>query len=133
MIFEEDRTLPAASSKHRTATPPFMAHELVDSRGFVRHLYRHELESFLYIMVWTAVSYEGRKNFKGKKKQLMWWRMGDWLTISKKRKLFFTFWNEYKRIMGEITKKYEVMRYTIRQLIKLTVFFRFRCCNPHGC
>jgi len=41
------------TSQQRTGTPPYMAHELlVNESPF--HLYRHDLESFFYIMLLTA-------------------------------------------------------------------------------
>lgn len=116
VILKDDKVLPAASSKHRTGTAPFMAHELLNTRRSVEHLYRHELESFLYIMVWTAVVYRGRARPEGKKKPLMQWFVGDWLSISEEKFLFFISRDKSERIMGEITEKYKVMRYTIRQL-----------------
>ncbi|KAF9029831.1 hypothetical protein BDZ89DRAFT_1065124 [Hymenopellis radicata] len=50
-----------ASSKQRTGTRPFLAHELhlPDSNGQpVIHLYRHDLESLFYIMVLLFCSHE---------------------------------------------------------------------------
>jgi len=38
------------TSQQRTGTPPYMAHELL-MEGSTAHLYRHDLESFFYIML----------------------------------------------------------------------------------
>jgi len=41
------------TSQQRTGTPPYMAHELLINESPL-HLYRHDLESFFYIMLLTA-------------------------------------------------------------------------------
>lgn len=48
---------------HRTGSPPFMAVELL-GKAPTPHLYRHDLESFLYVLIWAAVHY----NFAEKKR-----------------------------------------------------------------
>ncbi|KDQ23775.1 hypothetical protein PLEOSDRAFT_1086212 [Pleurotus ostreatus PC15] len=44
------------SSKHRTGTGPFMALDLLAPEPPV-HLYRHDLESLFYVLIWAAVHY----------------------------------------------------------------------------
>ncbi|KAM6496760.1 hypothetical protein JOM56_007233 [Amanita muscaria] len=45
--------------KNRTGTVPFMALDLLTDDGPTpRHLYRHDLESFLWILIWAAVHYD---------------------------------------------------------------------------
>jgi hypothetical protein len=62
------------NSHHRTGTLPFMARELL---GVVNpeHLYRHDLESFFYILIWAAVHYDFRKQDRSNKvrKVLLRW------------------------------------------------------------
>ncbi|KAG1730088.1 hypothetical protein EDB19DRAFT_2012287 [Suillus lakei] len=44
----------------RTGTVPFMALELLSAkaqRGEVKHLYRHDLESFMWVFIWLCLSY----------------------------------------------------------------------------
>ena len=41
------------SSKHRTGTKPFMAIDLLDRESTV-HMYRHDLESLFYVLVWIT-------------------------------------------------------------------------------
>ena len=48
----------AKTSQQRTGTPPFMAHELLRPDIDALHLYRHDLESLLYIMLILATHYE---------------------------------------------------------------------------
>ena len=52
------------TSQQRTGTPPFMAFGLLDGSDAL-HLYRHDVESFFYIMVILATHYEVRSHRKG--------------------------------------------------------------------
>jgi len=45
------------TSQQRTGTPPFMVYELLDGSDDL-HLYRHDLESLLYVMLILAMHYE---------------------------------------------------------------------------
>ena len=45
------------TSQQRTGTPPFMAHGLLGGSDLL-HLYRHDLESLLYVMLILATHYE---------------------------------------------------------------------------
>jgi serine/threonine protein kinase len=48
-----------SAAHHRTGTLPFMALELVDNdEADPIHLYRHDLESFFYILIWAATHYD---------------------------------------------------------------------------
>jgi hypothetical protein len=48
------------SSKHRTGTTPFMAIDLLD-RHPTAHMYRHDLESLFYVLVWITSRFHDRK------------------------------------------------------------------------
>ncbi|RDB19220.1 hypothetical protein Hypma_013559 [Hypsizygus marmoreus] len=50
-----------STAKHRTGTLPFMARELLVDKTPPTHLYRHDLESFFYILVWAVVHYDLKK------------------------------------------------------------------------
>ncbi|KAF9256058.1 hypothetical protein L218DRAFT_882641 [Marasmius fiardii PR-910] len=52
----EDRT---ASSKQRTGTKPYMAHDLFDDEWVLGHLYRHDLESIFYVLLCLCSRYKG--------------------------------------------------------------------------
>ena len=52
------------TSQQRTGTPPFMAFGLLDGSDGL-HLYRHDVESFFYVMVMIATQYEIRARRKG--------------------------------------------------------------------
>ncbi|KAF7421086.1 hypothetical protein PC9H_011606 [Pleurotus ostreatus] len=45
------------STNHRTGTGPFMAYDLLGPKPPV-HLYRHDLESLFYVLIWAVVHYK---------------------------------------------------------------------------
>jgi hypothetical protein len=49
--------VPTSTARHRTGTIPFMARDLLVDEPPV-HLYRHDLESFFYILIWAAVHFD---------------------------------------------------------------------------
>ncbi|KAG2068458.1 hypothetical protein BDR04DRAFT_1079342 [Suillus decipiens] len=51
---------PGPRGNERTGTVPFMARELLTiegQRGEVKHLYRHDLESFMWVFAWICLRY----------------------------------------------------------------------------
>ena len=56
----------STNAHHRTGTLPFMARELLGVTH-PEHLYRHDLESFYYILVWAAMQYVFKKREISKK------------------------------------------------------------------
>ncbi|KAL1943780.1 hypothetical protein VTO73DRAFT_4225 [Trametes versicolor] len=66
-----------------TPTPqtlPFMAVDLLCEeacRGEVRHLYRHDLEAFLWIFVWVLCCYKDGKEISPLPKTYRLWTLGD--------------------------------------------------------
>ncbi|TRM60823.1 hypothetical protein BD626DRAFT_406927 [Schizophyllum amplum] len=74
---KRDRTAIA----HRTGTLPFMAHEILRMGDEIPHEPHHDLESFLYVLIWTCVCFAGpnclyRQNFDITKT-----RIGRWLDL----------------------------------------------------
>ncbi|GLB43308.1 putative serine threonine-protein kinase Sgk2 [Lyophyllum shimeji] len=57
---DENNEIKLSTAKHRTGTIPFMARDLLVDEGTEPppHLYRHDLESFFYILVWAAFHYD---------------------------------------------------------------------------
>ncbi|THU88894.1 hypothetical protein K435DRAFT_865835 [Dendrothele bispora CBS 962.96] len=53
---DEDGKVKPSDAKHRTGTLPFMAIPLL-LQNDEPHLYRHELESFLYVLIWAGLHY----------------------------------------------------------------------------
>ena len=56
-ILNDDGEVPTSTAKHRTGTLPFMARDLLRPNP-PPHLYRHDLESFFYILVWSTIHYD---------------------------------------------------------------------------
>ncbi|KAF6743441.1 hypothetical protein DFP72DRAFT_827765 [Ephemerocybe angulata] len=59
-----------SSAHYRTGTPPFMALDLIDPTPLTvhpkEHWYRHDLESFFYILVWAATHYNLKEKTRDK-------------------------------------------------------------------
>ena len=60
---KKDGTIDSDNDRHHhlTGTRPFMALDLLEHQSSTEptvHLYRHDLESFLYILVWAATRYK---------------------------------------------------------------------------
>ena len=56
-ILNDAGEVPTSAAKHRTGTIPFMARDLLVSNP-PPHLYRHDLESFFFVLVWAAIHYD---------------------------------------------------------------------------
>ncbi|KAG6844041.1 hypothetical protein H0H87_010365 [Tephrocybe sp. NHM501043] len=54
---EDDNEIRVSNANHRTGTLPFMARDLLVNDPPL-HLYRHDLESFFYILIWAALHYD---------------------------------------------------------------------------
>ncbi|KAG2355781.1 hypothetical protein BDR07DRAFT_1364871 [Suillus spraguei] len=58
--FDLSSTRDSSSGQERTGTVPFMAIELLTKeviKGEVQHLYRHDAESFLWVLTWVCLRY----------------------------------------------------------------------------
>jgi serine/threonine protein kinase len=77
----------ASSSKHRTGTKPFMAIDLL--RGDpTTHLYRHDLESLFYVLVWISSRYHDGEEIVDP--PLQHWAETDGLDLVDKKVAFIT-------------------------------------------
>jgi len=56
-ILNDAGEVPTSAAKHRTGTIPFMARDLLVENPPPR-LYRHDLESFFFVLVWAAIDYD---------------------------------------------------------------------------
>ncbi|RDB19221.1 hypothetical protein Hypma_013558 [Hypsizygus marmoreus] len=98
------------TAKHRTGTIPFMACDLlVDDPP--AHLYRHDLESFFYILVWAAILYD----FKNKAilrvpKPLANWDAGEMSRVRQAKGSFITYKLETDLIMNLIQPAFHGIR-----------------------
>ena len=62
------------SSKHRVGTKPFMAIDLLNGKS-PAHLYRHDLESLFYVLVWITLRFNNGKEIPSP--PLQEWAEGD--------------------------------------------------------
>ncbi|KAG2129041.1 uncharacterized protein EDB93DRAFT_1183411 [Suillus bovinus] len=65
------------SGKERTGTVPFMAIDLLSELGLqgqVTHLYRHDAESLVWVLVWVCLRYQGGKLLRNG-------MLDDWLKV----------------------------------------------------
>src|SRR6185437_458619 len=86
MHLEENRV---ATSKHRTGTTPFMARELLKKPPdgvVVRHIFAHELESWLYTLVHVLLGYT---NDTPEGDPLRNWALSDWDRVHIEKNDFF--------------------------------------------
>ncbi|KAF8074640.1 hypothetical protein FPV67DRAFT_1474320 [Lyophyllum atratum] len=75
---EANDEIKLSTATHRTGTIPFMARELLTDENIPAHLYRHDLESFFYILIWAALHYE----FPAKKKHPKIMKVQPWDSLS---------------------------------------------------
>lgn len=67
---------------HRTGTLPFMAWEILKYGDEIPHEPRHDLESFLYVLIWTCVCYAGPNCTYRKDFDVMQTRLARWLDLT---------------------------------------------------
>ena len=90
--------------RHRTDTQPHMAIDLLDG-SFQLHLYRHDLESFFYILIWSSCSFLfNGKELKTRRNFLDEWTRGNWESIgSAKSKFLRTLDDDFPSLTKGIT------------------------------
>ncbi|KAG0699202.1 hypothetical protein DFH29DRAFT_833949 [Suillus ampliporus] len=72
----------------RTGTVPFMALDLLSpesQRGKVQHLYRHDLESFIWVLVWVCLRYRQGVLLPRETRLFDEWATTDAVTCGKKK------------------------------------------------
>ena len=78
----------STSSKHRTGTKPFMAIDLIRP-GPTVHMYRHDLESMFYVLVWITLRFHDGQEIADPPLQ-EWADNDDLLLVAKKRSFFMS-------------------------------------------
>ncbi|THU98859.1 hypothetical protein K435DRAFT_752501 [Dendrothele bispora CBS 962.96] len=87
----ETGNVPTSDAKHRTGTLPFLALDLLRTKP-EHHLYRHDLESFLYVLLWAGLHYglDGKRNPYPNKAVQGWMSSDFTAAIAHKSLLAFT-------------------------------------------
>lgn len=104
------------AAHHRTGTPPFMAIDLLRAELW-GHLYRYELESFVYILVWAAVHYNLKAKTRAERvhKALINWVTGTLAARGKEKQGFVMIKNGDARndFNDAVSKEFEPIVETI--------------------
>jgi hypothetical protein len=82
-----------------TGTVPFMALDLLSKqgqRGEIKHLYRHDLESFMWVLAWVCLHYKGGKLLTSGR-PLDEWATKDAETVAKEKTFFLYHLWDYQR------------------------------------
>jgi hypothetical protein len=87
--FDLGKDLSQPTSKQRTGTKPFMACDLLVLDNPPAHVYRFDLESLFYVMVFAVYHYHDKKEIDGPPYKL-WEELGTEALLEKKKAFFAT-------------------------------------------
>ncbi|KAG1729432.1 hypothetical protein EDB19DRAFT_1743436 [Suillus lakei] len=88
------------TGNERTGTVPFMALDLLTpegQRGEVAHLYRHDLESFVWVLVWVCLRYKNGVLLAAPSRLLDEWATLDPVTCGAMKRMFLDCFVYFKR------------------------------------
>ncbi|KAI0791115.1 hypothetical protein C8Q75DRAFT_91512 [Abortiporus biennis] len=105
-VTHNDETNPSESQKHilRTGTGPFMAVDLLHPTPPSVHLYRHDLESFFYVLVWFVVAFNPRKHIIG---DIITWKQADHSKIHSAKLSFLQKDTTFKAVLQRADPQYQ--------------------------
>jgi hypothetical protein len=100
-----------SGARHQTGTMQFMAVEVLRTAD---HTYRHDLESFFYVLLWMCARQSWNNGFAGERKPpkeslLRRWEIGTFSDIADAKEGHMTV-NSLERIMGEFPEALEVVK-----------------------
>lgn len=101
-------------SLHRTGTLPFMALDLIHDMDDYPHYHRHDLESFVYVLIWIAGRYND--GLEADKEMFNDWCEGSWKSIYNDKVTFLTFGGSYAEFTPNCS--YGFLRHPLFQLRK---------------
>ena len=100
--------VPASTANHRTGTVPYMARELLDDNP-PPHLYRHDLESLFYVLVWAAIHYDLNKKRKLKTVDAVKnWDAGNFDSAKQAKDSFF-YANGADKVFGNVRQEFKTL------------------------
>jgi hypothetical protein len=110
-----------SGASHRTGTMQFMAIEVLQGKG---HTYRHDLESFFYVLIWMCIRYghvdmdDGHS--RKKSRPLTTSALRDWYTGNYRQiastKLGHMDKNGFEGIIAEFAPRFENLKKLAREL-----------------
>ncbi|KAK2603987.1 hypothetical protein QQS21_003823 [Conoideocrella luteorostrata] len=100
-----------SGARHQTGTMQFMAVEVLRT---VDHTYRHDLESFFYVLLWMCARQSWHNGFAGKEtppkeSRLRKWEIGSFTDIADAKEGHMTV-NSLERIMGEFPEAFDCVK-----------------------
>ncbi|KAM4056518.1 kinase [Hirsutella rhossiliensis] len=100
-----------SGARHQTGTMQFMAIEVLRKAD---HTYRHDLESFFYVLLWMCARDSWTNGFGGKeepprKSLLRKWEIGSFSDIADAKEGHMTV-NGLERIMGEFPERFDIVK-----------------------
>ncbi|KJZ69215.1 hypothetical protein HIM_11394 [Hirsutella minnesotensis 3608] len=109
-----------SGARHQTGTMQFMAVEVLRKAD---HTYRHDLESFFYVLLWMCARYSWSNGFGGEEKlpkesDLRNWEIGSFRDIAKAKEGDMTV-NGLERIMSEFPEALDVVKPLCLRIRKL--------------
>ncbi|RXW21558.1 hypothetical protein EST38_g4310 [Candolleomyces aberdarensis] len=97
------------ATHHRTGTSPFMAVDLLDDNSHP-HLYRHELESLFYVLLWGALHYEVSAGVRHPTLKVMKKWEGEHASVGNAKDAFFGNPDKAKTILDAIRPEFHELR-----------------------
>lgn len=98
-----------SGARHQTGTMEFMAIEVLQR---VAHTYRHDLESFFYVLLWICARCTWEKEYQCKFRDrptgsiLMWWYSGSFKEIAERKEHAMSI-NGFKVLLGEFPQSFD--------------------------
>ncbi|KJZ68814.1 hypothetical protein HIM_11788 [Hirsutella minnesotensis 3608] len=107
----KERDSGPSGARHQTGTMQFMAIEVL--RG-IDHTYRHDLESFFYVLLWMCARcswdrFKGSGEEKPAESDLRNWEIGNFKEIAKAKEGDMTM-NGLERIMSEFPERLDIVK-----------------------
>ncbi|KAI1737356.1 serine/threonine-protein kinase Sgk2 [Xylaria scruposa] len=122
MLIDLDRASSASGPRYWTGTIQFMAIEVLNR---VDHTYRHDLESFFYVLIWMCARQSWWKEFSGKERPpkqslLKKWVIGSFPDIARYKRGYMMTNIMLRRILNEFPKTLDSVKplcYRIREIL----------------
>lgn len=105
--------------RYRTGTGPFMAWDLMQTGPTPAHLYRHDLESFLWVLAWFCAVFDPVKHEVG---VMPAWHQRNLVDIGAAKGLFLTHAAQYNQVFSKTHTDYLAF-VTRNQVIDLRSLF----------
>lgn len=101
---------------YRTGTGPFMALDLLEAGPVPLHLYRHDLESFFWVLIWFCAVFDPETHTFGHLKN---WENSDLVTVGVNKRHFLQDGTVQKAVFANISPRYQPLKLTwIRRLLR---------------